>query len=205
MDFNQLKAKLLALSGRQRVGLAVGAGALYFTSKYLLFRWGEARKPFNKYTTNEDAIDELDLGGKMAIVTGCNIGIGKETARILLKQGCKVCMACRNVEKANVARNEMLKDLNLEGEKTSDRLQVMKLDLSSLQSVRDFAKAFNAKDLKLNYLINNAGIMALPKYSKSTDGYEMVCVFFFVCRFFHFLTILFKTFCICFCFCFRSL
>ena len=54
----------------------------------------------------------------------------------------------------------------------------IKLDLSSLESVEQFAMQLNKKNIDIDYLINNAGIMGLQEYTESVDGYEMVCILF---------------------------
>ncbi len=103
--------------------------------------------------------------GKIAIVTGANIGLGFETTLGLAKKGAKVIMACRNLQKAEQAK----KDIQ---QKVPDAdLIILELDLNSLQSVRDFAKAFAEKYNQLDLLIENAGIM-IPPFSKTKDGFE---------------------------------
>ena len=72
------------------------------------------------------------MEGKTVIITGCNTGIGKETARDLSKRGAKVVMACRNLELAEKAAEELRE--NSKGE-----IVVKKLDLADLTSVREFA------------------------------------------------------------------
>ena len=76
------------------------------------------------------------------------------------------------IAKAEQAKNHILNSLNRNND--NELLSIMELDLSSLQSVREFADRFNAKQLKIDYLINNGGVRALPKYCKSKDGFELV-------------------------------
>lgn len=103
--------------------------------------------------------------GKIAIVTGANIGLGYETTIGLAKKGAKVIMACRNLQKAENAKNEILN-------KVPDAdLMVMELDLNSLLSVRKFAASFSEKFDRLDLLIENAGIMG-PPFVKTVDGFE---------------------------------
>lgn len=109
--------------------------------------------------------DVLPQKGKIAIVTGANIGLGYETTIGLAKKEIKVIMACRNMDKAEAAKTEILKQVP-----TAD-LEIMKLDLNSLQSVRDFVKEFTTKYDRLDLLIENAGIM-IPPFSKTEDGFE---------------------------------
>ena len=101
----------------------------------------------------------------IAIVTGANIGLGYHTALQLSKKDMTVIMACRNLDKANQAKSEML-------EKVPDaKFHAMELDLSSLASVRAFVKNFQSHFGQLDLLINNAGIM-MPPYGKTEDGFE---------------------------------
>lgn len=103
--------------------------------------------------------------GKIAIVTGANIGLGFETAKAFAKKEIEVVMACRNLEKAEEAKAKILK-----GNKHA-KLQIIKLDLSKMSSVREFAKEFTNKYDRLDFLINNAGIM-MPPFSLTEDGFE---------------------------------
>ena len=110
--------------------------------------------------------DQIELTGKNAIVTGANSGIGLETAKELAKSGVHVVMAVRNEEKGSTARSEIL------NEHPQATVDVMKLDLADLSSVRAFAKAFADRFRTLDFLINNAGVMT-PPYGKTKDGFEL--------------------------------
>jgi len=102
---------------------------------------------------------------RIAVVTGANIGLGYETTIGLAKKGAKVIMACRNLQKAEIAKRKIEK-------KVPDAdLEIMILDLSSLQSVQDFAKTYSEKYKHLDLLIENAGIM-IPPFGKTEDGFE---------------------------------
>ncbi len=105
--------------------------------------------------------------GRIAIVTGSNSGTGFEAAKALARKGANVIMACRNLEKAEIAKNEILSDY------PDVTLEIIQLDLSDLSSVRKFVDKFNEKYDKLNLLVNNAGVMMLPKKEVSPDGFEM--------------------------------
>jgi NAD(P)-dependent dehydrogenase (short-subunit alcohol dehydrogenase family) len=98
------------------------------------------------------------LDGRTAIVTGSNSGIGLAAARELAGAGVRVVMAVRNTEKGEAAASA------LEG-----TVEVRKLDLADLSSVREFASGF---DGDVDLLINNAGVMAVPE-SRTADGFEM--------------------------------
>ena len=76
---------------------------------------------------------DAKMNGKTVVITGCNTGIGKETARDLSKRGAKIIMACRNLELAEKAAEEIR-------ESTKGEIVVKKLDLANLASVREFAK-----------------------------------------------------------------
>jgi NAD(P)-dependent dehydrogenase (short-subunit alcohol dehydrogenase family) len=109
--------------------------------------------------------DIPDLSGKVAIVTGANSGIGYETARALAHKGAHIVMACRNLEKATVAAEQ------IRGEDPAGTVDVMELDLGDLDSVHRFAAAFQDRFARLDLLINNAGIM-MPPYGKTAQGFE---------------------------------
>lgn len=130
------------------------------------------------------------LDGKYVIITGANTGIGKETAAELARRGATVIMACRNTEKAEAAKAEIIADygigrptaltkniLNSKIKKIitpvkSQQLIIEKLDLSSFKSIREFVQRIHDRGQKIDILINNAGVMICP-YMKTADGYEM--------------------------------
>jgi NAD(P)-dependent dehydrogenase (short-subunit alcohol dehydrogenase family) len=107
-----------------------------------------------------------DLSGRVMIVTGANSGIGYEAALALAKRKADVILACRNQDKANAAADR------IRDEAPAARLELIPLDLSDLSSVRAFADSFRERYSRLNVLINNAGVMAIPK-RPTVDGFEM--------------------------------
>ncbi|KAM8731317.1 retinol dehydrogenase 12 [Acanthopagrus schlegelii] len=109
---------------------------------------------------------EERLDGKTVIITGANTGIGKETARDLARRGARIVMACRDLERAEEARTDILEDTG------NENLVIRKLDLSDTKSIRAFAELINKEEKQVNILINNAGIMMCP-HSKTVDGFEM--------------------------------
>jgi len=107
-----------------------------------------------------------DLSGKVAVVTGANSGIGYEAARELARRGARVVLACRDRQRGGAARDAIV------AKYPNATIEVMELDLASLDSVASFARQFNAKHDRLDVLCNNAGVMALP-YCQTADGFEM--------------------------------
>lgn len=109
------------------------------------------------------------LDGKTAIITGSNVGIGQYTAQDLYKRGCRVIMACRNEEKAKIAREEIYE--RTKGVPNVGSLEVATVDVASLQSVREFAERILATEKQIHLLINNAGVVS-PK-AFTVDGFEV--------------------------------
>lgn len=105
------------------------------------------------------------MNGKVCIVTGSNSGIGKETALALTGMGATVVMAVRNLDSGNTARAEIIERIG------KDDIDVMLCDLSSINSIRKFAKDFLSKYERLDVLINNAGA-AFHKRQITEDGFE---------------------------------
>ena len=103
--------------------------------------------------------------GKIAIVTGASSGIGKEITIDLALLGIKVIMACRNQNKAESVKLDILREY------PSADLEIMELDLMRLTSVRNFAKAFQQQYKQLHFLIENAGIM-IPPFTTTEDDFE---------------------------------
>lgn len=118
------------------------------------------------YVTCGKITSSRNMEGKTVIVTGANSGIGKETARDLAKRGARVIMACRNMETAAKARDEIVK------ESGNENVFLKKLDLSSQASVREFAADVLKTESKLDVLIHNAGFAETFKKTKSVDGIE---------------------------------
>jgi len=106
--------------------------------------------------TEWTAADLPSFSGRTAIVTGANSGLGLVTARELARVGAQVILAVRNTDKGNAAAAGMTGDV-----------EVRKLDLRDLASVREFAEGVDSVDV----LVNNAGIMAVP-LARTGDGFE---------------------------------
>ena len=111
-----------------------------------------------------------DQSGRVVIVTGANTGIGYETARPLALRGAQVILACRSREKGEAAAQKIQAEIDTSH--GAGRAEFGELDLSSLESIQEFADGFLASHDRLDLLINNAGVM-IPPESKTTDGFEL--------------------------------
>ncbi|KAH8314464.1 hypothetical protein KR059_009173 [Drosophila kikkawai] len=109
---------------------------------------------------------QTDETGKVAIVTGGNTGLGKETVMELARRGATVYMACRNKEKGEKARREIVKTTG------NSNVFSRECDLSSQDSIREFVSGFKKEQRELHILINNAGVFWVPR-SLTKEGYEM--------------------------------
>jgi NAD(P)-dependent dehydrogenase (short-subunit alcohol dehydrogenase family) len=107
-----------------------------------------------------------DQGGRRAVVTGGNSGLGLETTRRLAQAGAQVVLACRDVEKGARALDDIGADV------PGAAIEVAALDLADLGSVRTFAEWFRTGHDGLDLLVNNAGVMAPPR-RETADGFEL--------------------------------
>jgi NAD(P)-dependent dehydrogenase (short-subunit alcohol dehydrogenase family) len=136
------------------------------------------------------------LEGKVMVVTGANAGIGKETARQLYWSGATVILACRSLERAAAARDDIISippsshsisddttdssGITIADENTplqvkqsaAGKVEIQALDLSSLASVRQAAKELLKKFKTIDVLINNAGVM-MDQQTVTSDGYDL--------------------------------
>lgn len=104
--------------------------------------------------------------GTVAVVTGANGGLGMASAMALAGAGAHVVMAARNQAKAQAAHGEIL------GAHPDASLEIVELDLGSLASVEAAAKQVLANHERIDVLMNNAGLMAMPQRT-TEDGFEM--------------------------------
>jgi NAD(P)-dependent dehydrogenase (short-subunit alcohol dehydrogenase family) len=112
------------------------------------------------------AADIPDQSGRIAVITGANSGLGLETARELARRDAHVVLAVRNVEKGKAAIDDIRATV------PSASLELLELDLASLDSVRTAAAALHDRHGRVDLLINNAGVMFTPR-QKTVDGFEM--------------------------------
>ena len=106
-----------------------------------------------------------EMKGKICIVTGSNSGIGKETALALSKMGATVVMVVRNPERGQKTLKEIIKQTG------NNSVDLMICDLSSMDSIRRFAKEFKNRYKRLDVLVNNAGAM-FNKREVTPEGFE---------------------------------
>ena len=121
---------------------------------------GDSRPTSVQVVEDEGLIGKLS--DKVVLITGTSSGIGIETARAMALTGAKVYCTVRNVKKGEDALSDILEP---------GRVELLEMDLNSLESVRAAAKDFLSKSDKLNILINNAGVMATPE-GRTADGFE---------------------------------
>ncbi|MFD5542933.1 SDR family NAD(P)-dependent oxidoreductase [Streptomyces sp. NPDC127079] len=114
---------------------------------------------FDAQSTADDVLAGLDLQGRLAIVTGGYSGLGLETTKALTKAGAHVVVPARRA----AAAREALAGL--------ERVEVDELDLGDLDSVRGFAERFLTSGRPVDFMIDNAGIMACPE-TRVGPGWE---------------------------------
>ena len=103
---------------------------------------------------------------RVFLITGANSGLGYETSKFLLEKGATIIMCCRDLLKGERAKQELLK-INFPG-----NIELVELDLSDLNKVKDLVQSIKRKFNYLDVLINNAGIMAPPK-TFTKQGFEI--------------------------------
>jgi NAD(P)-dependent dehydrogenase (short-subunit alcohol dehydrogenase family) len=134
----------MAVAGKAAIGITATAAAVYSLNKY--FNGGQ-----NKNFPS--------LQGKTIVITGGNTGLGFICAKEMVKLGpSKIVIACRDQKKANEAIQKIMEEV---GEKGNLQIEYRPLDLNDLNSVKSFAETF--KGDKIDILLNNAGIMAVPQ------------------------------------------
>ena len=118
-----------------------------------------AKLPAMESNTNQT------LAGRVALITGANTGIGLVTARELAARGAHVFVACRSLEKGQIAVDEIRKITG------NENVELLVLDLGDFDSIRACAQTFLARDLPLHLLINNAGLAGAKGMTQS--GFEL--------------------------------
>ena len=121
---------------------------------------------FGPTTTTDEVLDGIDLGGKVAVVTGGSSGLGQETARALAAHGAEVTLTARDVPKGEAVA------AGIRASTGNQRVGVESLELGSLAAVRAAAERLLATLPRIDLLIDNAGVMACP-VAKTADGFEL--------------------------------
>ena len=107
-------------------------------------------------TTTDDVLAGVDLTGRTALVTGASAGLGVETVRALRAAGAEVVGAVRDLDKAREVVD----------------IDLVQVDLSDLDSVREGAREAAARLPRIDLLVNNAGVMATP-LTRTAQGFEL--------------------------------
>jgi NAD(P)-dependent dehydrogenase (short-subunit alcohol dehydrogenase family) len=107
------------------------------------------------------------MKGKVVMVTGANSGMGKEISLALASMGASVVMVCRNQDRGEAARREVISATG------NQEVELLVADLSSQESIRHLAQEFKSTHNRLDVLVNNAG-MSLPSRHETADGIEAV-------------------------------
>jgi len=129
-------------------------------SLYAMFK-GKGPSGFGYASSAEDVTAGLSLTGKTILITGCNSGLGFEAMRVLAMRGAHIIGAARTAEKATAA-----------GKQVTGKVTGVACELSDPKSVRACVETVKGLGVKLDVIIANAGIMALPKL-KQAFGYEL--------------------------------
>ncbi len=118
-------------------------------------------------TMDWTAADIPSQAGRRALITGANSGIGYMAALKLARKDAKVLLASRDQRRGEAARARILSD------SPGAQVELVVLDLASLDSVRDVAARELDKGLAIDLLINNAGVMTPPQRKETKDGFEL--------------------------------
>ena len=121
---------------------------------------------FGAETTASEAAEDIDLRGKVALVTGGSSGLGQETARVLAARGAHVILTARDVPKGEAVA------AGIRASTGNAQVEVEALELGSFENIRAFARRILARHPRLHILVNNAGVMACPP-AKTSDGLEL--------------------------------
>lgn len=106
---------------------------------------------------------------RTVVITGANAGLGFQTASKLAHAGARIVMACRSMEKARKARSELLAEVQ------GAQVTILPLDVSEPASIREFGRQLEDQIGRLDILINNAGVVALP-LTRNSVGNELQLV-----------------------------
>lgn len=115
----------------------------------------------------DPAKDIPSLNGKVILVTGANIGLGKQAVLEFSKHGpAQIWLAARNLDKAKVTADEIKQQV------PDAPIKLLEMDLASFESIKEAAKTFSSESGRLDILMLNAGVMAAPP-GLTKEGYEL--------------------------------
>jgi len=120
---------------------------------------------FKSWVQGGKCTSKARLEGKVAVLTGASTGIGKETARDLVRRGAEVHILCRDSEKAEAMSREVKND-------TGREVFVHQLDLASLESVKVCSNQLMKTLKKIDILVLNAGVATCPEW-RTVEGSEL--------------------------------
>jgi NAD(P)-dependent dehydrogenase (short-subunit alcohol dehydrogenase family) len=123
---------------------------------------------FNAKSTTDEVLAGIDLRGKRVFITGVSAGLGIETARALVAHGAEVIGTVRDLDKARGA-TQAVRDA---AQTSGGRLEIIRMDLADLTSVREVSDAMAAAGKPFDLVIANAGIMG-PPFGHTKDGFEL--------------------------------
>ena len=110
---------------------------------------------------------DISLKGKTVLITGANSGIGYKETEIMLYLGASVVMACRNMQKAENAREALLREY------PQANIHVMQLDMADFGSIDRFTETLSREKTNVDYFVNNAGAFHQPN-QKTANGFELI-------------------------------
>ncbi|KAF0980670.1 hypothetical protein FDP41_013153 [Naegleria fowleri] len=130
------------------------------------------RKPPQSLTIRQLMSYEFDLQRKKFIVTGSSSGYGLALSKLLTQLNGHVIGTVRSTEKSKPTLDSVREHLEKTKPKNPGVFETMQLELTSFDSVRNFAQEYQAKHSNLHALVNNAGIGLLPEFKRTVDGFE---------------------------------
>jgi NAD(P)-dependent dehydrogenase (short-subunit alcohol dehydrogenase family) len=111
-------------------------------------------------------LDSLDLSHKTVLITGANAGLGYEATRYFASRNATVIGAVRSIKRGEIARLEIIKSI------PQAKITFLECDLAQTETIESFARQVISQFPKIDILLNNAGIMAVP-FATTKEGYEM--------------------------------
>ncbi len=129
---------------------------------------GVGVKAISRTRRTELAPIDVDMRGKVCVVTGANSGIGKETALSLARMGATVVLVCRSESRGTAARDD------IKSQTGNDAVSLLLADFSSQQQVRDLAVSILEQFDRLDVLVNNAGVTPWERRVTDENGLELI-------------------------------